>query len=392
MNILPQDQLEYEVNDVRLLPKIAMLLQRVNPSDIFSTRNHSIDFKSSRADYISVRTRILSLVFAVLALIWIPIDYIAMDDETFGKFLVLRLIFSLAFLLLALWGGRCSELTVARVRITFFIVVPGLFYLVSHLMLPEVSEDSALLIGYSFLPLLVTAFLAIFPLTLLEGGIYITLSVFMFVITRVVDDGLFTVNALGDLWLLFLLGGIALWVEVTQLYMLMNLYREATRDALTGLVNRRILSKNLEDEIIRSDSYGSDLYVMLFDLDFFKRINDNYGHMTGDRVLQKFGKILMSHCGVSVVVGRYGGEEFLAIVPERQREEVLALAESIRQSCHDVVMRTLQDDREVKFTTSVGVAKRRVNESASELFSRVDEELYRAKSSGRDFVSISKSD
>jgi len=368
-----------------------MLLQRVNPSDIFSTRDHSNDFKSSRADYISVRTRILSIVFALLALIWIPIDYITMDDETFAQFLVLRLIFSFSFILLALWGGRCNELKVARVRITGFIMVPGLFYLISHLMLPEVSEHSVMLSGYSFLPLLVTALLAIFPLTLLEGGSYITLSLFMFIITRVVDDGLFTVNALGDLWLLFLLGGIALWVEITQLYMLMNLYREATRDALTGLVNRRVLSKNLEDEIIRSDSHGNNLYVMLFDLDFFKRINDSYGHMTGDRVLQRFGQILMSHCGASIVVGRYGGEEFLAIVPERQREEVIALAESIRQSCHDVVIKDLQNDEEVRFTTSIGVSKRRGNESASELFSRVDEELYRAKSSGRDFVSISDS-
>lgn len=193
---------------------------------------------------------------------------------------------------------------------------------------------------------------------------------------------------MGDLWLLFLLGGIALWVEMTQLYMLMNLYREATRDALTGLVNRRILSKKMEEEVMKSERDGSNLHIMLFDLDLFKRINDNYGHKVGDHVLQQFGKILKSHASEPVVFGRYGGEEFLAVVSGYQEDEAISLAESIRLKCHDVVVKNQHDGENITFTTSIGMAKRKANESAGALFSRVDEELYRAKASGRDLLSV----
>ncbi|NOR52118.1 MAG: diguanylate cyclase [Gammaproteobacteria bacterium] len=390
MNDASQNSTVYtQDDDVRLLPKIIMLLQRVNPSDIFSTRDHSVDFISSRADYISIRARVLSIVFAFLAIAWIPIDYYTMDEVVFSEFLVLRLIFSSLFVVLALWGSHCYNLYVARARIVGFIVIPGLFYLASHMLLPENSEESIILIGYSFMPLLVMALLAIFPLTFLEGVSFITLSTLLFVTTKLIDQSMFTADALGDLWLLFLLGGIALWVELTQLYMLMNLYREATRDALTGLVNRRILSKKLEDEIKESERSGNDLYIMLFDLDFFKRINDTYGHKMGDFVLCHFAKILKSHCNDTIVAGRYGGEEFLAIATGHRREEALELADSIRRSCHEAEIYNPHKDERIKFTTSVGVTRREANEDAGQLFSRADEELYRAKSSGRDFVAIS---
>lgn len=384
-----QNNAVYIQDDVKLLPKIMMLLQRVNPTDILSVRDHSADFINSRAEYISVRARILSIVFAFLAIVWIPIDYYTMDTLVFSEFVVLRLIFAGVLIMLALWGSHCYNLYVARARIAGFIIIPGLFFLVSHLLLPENSEESVILIGYSFMPLLVMALLAIFPLTFFEGVSFITLSMLLFVITKMVDQSLFTVDALGDLWLLFLLGGIALWVEVTQLYMLMNLYREATRDMLTGLVNRRILSTKLENEIRKSESSGNDLYIMLFDLDLFKRINDTYGHKMGDFVLQYFAQILKSHCNDDIVAGRYGGEEFLAIVPNFTREEALKLAESIRVSCHEAEIYNQKTNEKIKFTTSVGVTRRMANEDAGQLFSRVDEELYRAKSSGRDFVAIS---
>lgn len=383
-----QTKAVYQGEDNRLLPKIVTLLKRVNPTDIFSTRDHSNDFKGSRADYISVRARILSIVFALLALIWIPLDYMVMDADTFKIFLILRCLFTISFLLLAFWGTRCDEINAARFRITGFIVVPSLFYMMSHILLPEISEDSVILIGYSFFPFLVMALLAIFPLTLLEGISFVTLSLGLFVVTAVIDDSLWTVDAMGDLWLLFLLGGIALWVEMTQLYMLMNLYREATRDALTGLVNRRILSKKMEEEVMKSERDGSNLHIMLFDLDLFKRINDNHGHKVGDHVLQQFGKILKSHASEPVVFGRYGGEEFLAVVSGYQEDDAISLAESIRLKCHDVVVKNQQDGENITFTTSIGMAKRKVNESAGTLFSRVDEELYRAKASGRDLLSV----
>jgi diguanylate cyclase (GGDEF)-like protein len=369
--------------------KLRQMLQRVNPRDILTTSVHSSDFKNSRAEYISIRIRTLALVFALLAPLWIPIDYALMEGPVFMKFLALRVGFTVAFLALALWGTRCNRLTMARLRITLFITIPGLFYLASYSIMSNGHNDATLLLGYSFLPLLIMALMTIVPLTLLEGAGFMALIVAIFIVTHLSNGTLFTISVLSELWLLLLLGVIALWVQISQLHMLMRLYREATRDALTGLVNRRILSAKIEEELAAQHENGQNLCVMLFDLDLFKRINDTHGHHTGDVVLQAFSGILREFCRGNVVAGRYGGEEFLAIVPQSSVSEAKQLAEDIREACHHVAVYN-NDNEEVLFTTSVGVAQRKPGESAQNLLARVDEGLYAAKAAGRDFVAVAE--
>ncbi len=370
-----------------LYKKLQFLRQRVNLQDVFTTRFHSRDFLGSRAEYISIRIRTLALVFALLAPLWIPIDYMVMEATTFQKFLALRLGFTASFLALALWGSQCSNMASARLRLALFIIIPGLFYLASHTILPGSGNDNAILLGYSFLPLLVMALMTIVPLTLLEGSAFLSIIIAFFIAAQLLAGTLVTVATLGQLWLLLLLAVIALWVQLTQLHMLMRLYREATRDALTGLVNRRMLSAKIEQELAQQNDSGHDLCVMLFDLDLFKRINDSYGHHTGDIVLQAFAGILKDHCQGNFVAGRYGGEEFLGILPQCSLSRAKALGEEIRQACHHITVCS-NDNEEVNFTTSIGIAHRRPNETAQALLSRVDEGLYQAKAAGRDFVAV----
>ena len=369
--------------------KLRQMIQRVDPRDIFSTGLHSRDFNNSRAEYISIRIRILALVFALLAPLWIPIDYIVMESAMFMQFLGLRLGFTIAFVFLALWSTRCNKLAMARARITLFIVIPGLFYLATYSIMSNGSNEQAILLGYSFLPLLIMALMTIVPLTLLEGMSFIVLIISIFIITHLLNNNLFGMTVLKELWLLMLLGVVALWVQVTQLHMLMCLYREATRDALTGLVNRRMLSVKVEQELASHKEDIHDLCVMLFDLDLFKRVNDSHGHHTGDLVLQAFAEILQEHCKGRSIAGRYGGEEFLAILPECNVIEAKKQAEKIRQACHHVAVYN-NDNEEVHFTTSVGVAERKPGESVKNLLLRVDEGLYQAKAAGRDFVAVAE--
>jgi diguanylate cyclase (GGDEF)-like protein len=253
------------------------------------------------------------------------------------------------------------------------------------MLLHDINAEHAILLGYSFLPFLLMALLTIVPLTLLEGAAYASLIIAFYVVTKLLQGSFFTIPSLGDLWLLLLLAVIALWVQMTQLHMLMRLYREATRDALTGLVNRRVLSSKLAQEISRSDN---SLAVLLFDLDLFKRINDTYGHHAGDTVLQAFSEVLKHHCREHHVVGRYGGEEFLAVLPDTDLETAKEIAEHIRTACHHYKVYTAEEGKEISFTTSIGVAMRKRDESAHDLLSRVDQGLYAAKSAGRDLVSI----
>lgn len=381
-------QIYYRPNEnVSLYTRLSTMLQRVNLEDIFSSRLHSRDFCNSRAEYISIRIRTLALVFAILAPLWIPFDYVAMESATFVQFLVLRLGFSLAFFGLSMWGTRCTSLLAAHIRITLFITILGLFYLISHRIMPGSGADSAILHGYSFLPLLVMALMTIVPLTLLEGLGYLVLIISIFIITQLLSNSLLNIDKLEQLWLLLLLGVTALWVQSAQLHMLLRLYREATRDALTGLVNRRVLSSKMEAErVLQSDS-GHKFCVLLFDLDLFKRINDTYGHHTGDMVLQAFSGILQAHCQDNTVAGRYGGEEFLVIIPDSSIDDATRLAERIRLACHHVAVCS-ENDEEIHFTTSVGVAQLRPTETVQEVLVRVDSGLYQAKVSGRDLVTV----
>lgn len=363
------------------------MTHRVNPQDILSTRFHSRDFNTSRSEYISIRIRTLALAFALLAPLWIPIDYFVMDNPTFSYIVFLRLGFSASLLGLSRWGTNSNLLPAARWRILLFILVPCLFFLASHILLQDVGAEHGILLGYSFLPFLIMALLTIVPLTLNEGLLSVSLIIAFYVGTKLLQGDILSISSLGDLWLLLLLACIALWVQMTQLHMLMRLYREATRDALTGLVNRRVLSDKLTHEIAQGDA---SLAILLFDLDLFKRVNDNYGHHAGDTVLQAFGDILKRHCRENYVVGRYGGEEFLAILPDTELEKAKEVAEHIRLACHRYKVYTADEGKEINFTTSIGVAMRKPNETAHELLARVDQGLYAAKSGGRDLVSVAE--
>ncbi|MFO7593465.1 MAG: GGDEF domain-containing protein [Pseudomonadota bacterium] len=373
---------------ISLRSKLREMVQRVNPQDIISTRFHSDDFNTSRAEYVSIRLRLLAIAFAVLAPLWIPIDYFVMNDPVFTYIVLLRLAFSAAFLALSRWGTNCNRLSAARLRLFFFIMIPGLFFFLTHMILTGTTEEHGILLGYSFLPFLIMALLTIVPLTFLEGLGCSGLIILIFITTKLSQGTLNTIPAMGDLWLLLLLTIIALWVQMTQLHMLMRLYREATRDALTGLVNRRVLTTKLEEETALSDTSNEPLSVLLFDLDLFKRVNDTYGHHAGDTVLQAFAQVLQRHCGDSHLVGRYGGEEFLAILPGADVEAAHQCAERIRLACHDYTVHTEEDHSKITFTTSIGVALRKADETAHDLLSRVDQGLYKAKSSGRDLVAI----
>jgi len=172
--------------------------------------------------------------------------------------------------------------------------------------------------------------------------------------------------------------------------MLMRLYREATRDTLTGLVNRRVLTTRLETEVKQQEEEARQLSLLIFDLDLFKRINDGYGHHAGDVVLQAFADILREHSRPQALVGRYGGEEFLAILPDCTLSEATEMAEEIRQACHLLTVYIQEDDFRIEFTTSIGVANWRPEESAEELIKRVDQGLYQAKAAGRDMVVVAE--
>jgi len=159
-----------------------------------------------------------------------------------------------------------------------------------------------------------------------------------------------------------------------------EVYKMALLDPLTGLFNRRYIEQRLEDEIKRSERHGRPLSVILFDLDEFKQVNDTYGHGAGDALLKAFAERLSKATRGSDASARYGGDEFLVVLPECKPENVQHVLKRLEGIRVEIEGRTLQ------LALSAGWAELRSGESAKELLARADAELYankRAKSAAQ---------
>ncbi len=155
-------------------------------------------------------------------------------------------------------------------------------------------------------------------------------------------------------------------------------------DALTGLLNRYGLQRALQRELAEARRYARPLSCLLVDIDFFKAVNDTYGHAAGDTALRQAARALSESVRGSDVVCRYGGEEFLVLAPETVAGGARALAEKIRQAFR---ARLFGDAaRTFSLTLSVGVAELRPDESGNDMIARADDALYHAKQTGRDRV------
>lgn len=159
---------------------------------------------------------------------------------------------------------------------------------------------------------------------------------------------------------------------------------QATRDALTGVYNRRTLLERLEKELSRSVREGQPVGVAMLDLDRFKSINDTWGHLAGDAVLRESCGRIQRIVRPYDLVGRFGGEEFIVIVPRAEREDVLEIGERVREAvCAGPIP---VDGADLDVTTSVGVASMRGVASPNVLIHAADEALYAAKRGGRNRV------
>jgi diguanylate cyclase (GGDEF)-like protein len=156
-------------------------------------------------------------------------------------------------------------------------------------------------------------------------------------------------------------------------------------DGLTKLFNRRHFDKSLEAEVSRAHRYGQKLCLIMADVDFFKRINDNYGHTVGDEVLCHVAEVLASGARRSDLIARYGGEEFAIILTATPGDHAELVAERMRSALEQRPV-AFADGHVVRVTISLGFAALGENEQPKSLLERADAALYRAKEAGRNRV------
>lgn len=148
-------------------------------------------------------------------------------------------------------------------------------------------------------------------------------------------------------------------------------------DKLTGLKNRRFFQEQLEQRVALYEATGQLCSLLIVDIDHFKRVNDTYGHQTGDQVLEKLGAILKLHARQDDVIARYGGEEFVAVLPGTGAAEAKAIAERLRLAVAGASWEV------GSITVSIGIATIAPAESAAAMVKRADEALYASKTGGR---------
>jgi two-component system, cell cycle response regulator len=167
-----------------------------------------------------------------------------------------------------------------------------------------------------------------------------------------------------------------------------KLFEQSREDPLTRLGNRLRLREELDALQGRVERYGHNYSVVLCDVDYFKLYNDHYGHLAGDEVLQKVAETIAGQCRSGDTAHRYGGEEFLIILPEQSRESALSIADRLRRAVEDLRIPHEAKEPPGVVTVSAGVASLLAegNKSADDVLSEADAALYRAKQTGRNRV------
>ncbi len=162
-----------------------------------------------------------------------------------------------------------------------------------------------------------------------------------------------------------------------------QLRREANHDALTGLKNRRFVTRHLQ-QLIRSAAPDQPLTIAIADIDHFKSVNDHYSHAVGDAVLKQIAKLLLHEADPAECIARYGGEEFLLVMPHLALTEAVSHCERLRASIDRFDWSSVLPNRRI--TISIGVAQHALGESADRLLDNADKQLYQAKHRGRNRV------
>jgi diguanylate cyclase (GGDEF)-like protein/PAS domain S-box-containing protein len=168
-----------------------------------------------------------------------------------------------------------------------------------------------------------------------------------------------------------------------------NLEKMIITDEMTGLFNRRHYDSQIQDEMLRAGRYGSDLSILMIDIDLFKQVNDTYGHPAGDTALQKLAGVINSKIRNTDSAYRTGGEEFIVIAPLTNQDNAMRAAERLRLAVSDLIIETKYGS--FSFTISLGITTYKQGDTYCSLNERADIALYKSKDSGRNCSSVCSS-
>jgi len=339
-----------------------------------------------RATLIVNRVRLFAFLFAVLTPLWSVVDLVVFPFPLWLNLALMRFAAAAAFASLLVYYRPNGNLFDAYRAMALLFLIPTIFYVSSHTLLAsyELSGLSAAIgAGYAFLPFVLLAGLAIFPLTLTENlliasPILLAQGISGYLRWPVLDWPSFA----GAFWLLVLITGVATMAGVSQLAFMIALVRQAIRDPLTGVFSRRSGEEVMELQFTIATRNSAPISIAFFDIDHFKSINDKFGHEAGDKVLKDVTEVVAGNLRRGDTLARWGGEEFVLIMPNTE----LAQAEAAMARLRGIGFGMRPDNSPI--TASIGIAERTADHAVDwkMLVDMADQRMYRAKQGGRDRV------
>lgn len=345
---------------------------------------HSPLLARRRAEMIISRVRLISMMFAVLTPLWIVVDFLAFDFLLSVTLSGGRIVTTLAFIVLALAYRSSPHMKDAYRSLALMFFIPTAFFIYSYLLLSGFeNEGGAAMIaaGYAFLPFILVAGLSIFPLTALEGIVFSMPVLLSSSLVAIMQINQMNWNThLGAFWLLLLIAATATLASMSQLALMAALVRQANHDPLTRCFNRASGEELFNLQFSIAERNGTPLTVVFADLDHFKSLNDNYGHEAGDRILIAAVDAIRGTLRGGDALVRWGGEEFLMVLPNTDCASAIAMLERLRAN----QLGQRPDGNPV--TASYGLAERLADgaKDSRELVEIADRRMYQAKESGRD--------
>lgn len=339
-----------------------------------------------RATMIVNRVRLFAFLFAVLTPLWSIVDLVVFPFPLWLNLALMRLLASAVFASLLLYYRPNGNLFDAYRAMALLFAIPTAFYVSSYALLGSyqlTGMSAAIGAGYAFLPFVLLAGLSIFPLTLLENLIIASPILIAQGVSGLMRwSTLDWPSVAGAFWLLVLITGVSALAGMSQLAFMIALVRQAIRDPLTEVFSRSSGEELLELQYTIAARSGAPLAVAFIDLDHFKNVNDQYGHEAGDKVLLDMTAIVGANLRRGDVLTRWGGEEFLLIMPNNDMVQAEAVLARLREKGFGAT----PDNKPV--TASIGVAELAADHAGDwrALVELADQRMYFAKQNGRNQV------
>lgn len=356
--------------------------------DMLTPAGRSNELRRHAASVIVARVQLIAGLFAILVPFFAIIDLLVFDFATASKLIGLRLVSTAIFAALA-WPREASltrPYAQALAALLFLLLVPSVFHLLSAEMLQQASQTNAQKLVaqlYAYLPTIVLGGLAIFPLTALEALLFALPVIGMGLASLLLGETPPTLMQYGGtLWFMLMMLGVAMFSGMSQCHYMATLVVRAMHDPLTNAYTRRSGEDALKLLFRLNHMAGKPLTLAFIDLDRFKEVNDLFGHEAGDHCLRQMADQLRAGLRRSDLLIRWGGEEFVAVLPDTPLDKVPALLVRLRQQG----LGQRPDGRQL--TASIGIASNQETGIGSyeSLVLRADLRMYEAKRHGRDAV------